>query len=275
MKKSDKINIICIGKKDTFIEFIQSICYSLSDMKYTDISCRYYSHSEAFKHKDSIPMNGDINIVIYSRREFDIDIVPNKALMNILIYTEQKEIPHNIYKRWDRIIVLFPELVLSDKIHLLILGYSSYFAQGTVDNRKKPINVFFFGSINNYRKHILTKNHIYYEKTIYGKERDDLIRTSKVNINICATSLPYYFAPIHALLVICKGEFLLQQRCIGDYDIYKPYIKLFDLQNITDNIRYWILNKDERTDFKNEALCKLRNTLDFNYNFKECVKGLL
>ena len=85
---------------------------------------------------------------------------------------------------------------------------------------------------------------------IIGKERDELIVTSKVNIN-SKFHEDYAFASMHAALILCKGKMLLQEDYgLDDYNWYKPYLVLFTDDNFLEKLEYWTTHDKERHEFE-------------------------
>lgn len=240
---------------------------------YTDIKVFNERWKKVLKEKTKIPW-GDINIVIVPSSHIHSYLYPKNDSVKILIMTEQEPIKEHSKMKWDRKLVFFPKIAINGSVHFP-LGYSTQFDNIGKCDQVENADTYFFGALTPLRCGILKSNKISYQQKVWGKERDTLINKARLNVNLLARKTTYYFAPLHALLVICKGKFLFQESCHGDYGIYKPYIKEFVSKNYISQRDYWLNHEEERLRFGQDTRTKLKNTLDFNEEFMKITKGLI
>lgn len=275
-EKSDLVHIFCLGKRSTFTEFARAISISLNMMGYRNIKV-FYMMPATLQHGQVKPSwSPDINIVVNSRNIFHSNMFPDNDSVKILIYTEQDQIQHTSDRRWDKSLVFFPELV-NDKNTLFRVGYSDAFTT-VPDKLTDGHDTFFFGSQTPRRLNVMRTYDIYHNKSdkeIWGSDRDLNICSSKMNINLKAFDEEYYFAPIHGMLIICKKKLLFQERCEGNYDIYKPYIVEFDIKEFNKLRSYWLDNEQLLYSTAINNLDMLKRNINFDYNFIECVKDVI
>lgn len=265
--------IAVLGNLKTFRELIDAISATMIKKGYTDIKVFNQRWKDIVSTKTKVPWE-DINIVIVPSGHIQPIMYPKKDSVKILIMTEQQPIIEVYGQKWDRKLVFFPKISVDGAVRFP-LGYSTQFDNIEKHDQTENADTYFFGALTPHRRSVLRKNNIQFEQQVWGKERDILINKARLNVNILAFAKPYFFAPIHALLVLCKGKFLLQESCQGDYDIYKPYIKEFILKDFQSQKRYWLANEDERLQFSMDARERLKNTLDFDEEFEKATKGLI
>lgn len=265
--------IAVFGVMNTFRELVNAISATMLKSGYSDIRVVNHEYRQAIKSKPKVEW-GDINIVIIPSSQIHFCAYPPKNSVKILIMTEQQPIKYHKPMKWDKVLVFFPKIAVNGAEHFP-LGYSTQFDNIEKHSQVEIRDTYFFGSLTNHRLKILKAQNIHYRVRIWGKERDALINTSKLNVNLSAFNKPYCFAPIHALLIICKGKFLLQENCHDNYDIWKPYIKEFTLTEYQKQKKYWLECEEERLRFSQDARKRLKNTLDFDEEFIKATKGLI
>lgn len=272
------IHIIIIGRQFTMQEFAAALSEALMNKGYKRIKIFYYEKIDlrrGGRKKTPINFSPDINIIVDLQHCDEELIIPNNNSTKILILPEQR-LPKWDTSKWDRVLTFFRHLSDKDKNILYFpLGYSSRFCSEPIS--AKEHDTYFFGSLTKDRIKFLDKFKIYYEQKCYGHKRDSYIHNAKINVNIIPRNhREYFFAPLHALLILCKGKFLLQQSCEKDYSLYKPYIKEFkDESDYQKTVDYWLKNKQERIQFGINAKNALMNDLDFNEQFLNCVSDIL
>jgi len=249
------INIVSIP--EVFIELGQAIRLSLSELG----------------HEAEIVINdiryGDVTFFINGNLLWRTpDFIPAKHSTNILIQAEQRKLgtyQHN----WTRVLELFPELVKTSNSYYFKMGYSKVFDQGTGSTQR--YHRMFFGSKTGRRTKLIDRYQITWLRNVYAAERDAAILATTYNINLRAFPR-YYYAPLHGLLVMCKGKVLFQEECQGGYGIYHNYLKLFNEHNLLD-----VCNKYDRqklNDLGHDIRAELIK-LNFTESLSQCLKGIL
>jgi len=108
-----------------------------------------------------------------------------------------------------------------------------------------------------------------------GRERDEYIVTSKVNIN-SKFHEKYAFVTLHAALIVNKGKLLLQEDYgLNDYGLYKPYIVLFNDKDFEEKLNYWISHDKERHDFEKFVYEEMKTKHRFEKYLYEVIGDLL
>lgn len=228
---ANKISIICNGSKNIFIELIKSIEDSIFDI------CEYKTYWLPLISKNKIPYS-DINIIVYGKHLF-----PPKNSFNILIQTEQSS---NSKKGFNlsNYNAIFDFFENKNSIYLP-LGYSKYFD----DYQKKEENIdfFFYGGLSDRRLDIIKKYNVYYNRIIFGKERNDLISRTKWNINIKDID-GWKYTPLRGILVMSKGKILLQEELNkNEYGYHEKYLIKFNKNNLLEVANKW--RKKKRKEF--------------------------
>lgn len=270
---NSEVYLICIGIHPSFCEFNEAIAQSLIDMGYGNIKIFYYHHADLKSGKVKMKFSNDINIISSPQITHEEFILPSNNSIKILIWTEQSKIPLT-YDKWDLILTFFADLANHEKEVHFQLGYSKAFDNPTL-GKVQSHNLFCFGANMPYRLSVCKKFGIHFERFVWGSHRDSLIQNAKLNININAFNRPYYFAKLHALLVLCRGKILLQQQPAGIYDAYRPFITVWNDSNFGSLSKYWLEDDARRIGHEKNVKDLLMKTLDFTYNFKECVKNVL
>jgi len=110
---------------------------------------------------------------------------------------------------------------------------------------------------------------------VAGKERDELIVTSKININPRPYE-NYWFTTLHASLVVFKGKLLMQDD-VGkdDYNFYRPYMILYTEDDFIDKYNYWLTHDKERHEFEQFIYEDLKNNHPFEKYFYAAMGDIL
>jgi hypothetical protein len=171
-------------------------------------------------------------------------------------------------------------------IYYCPIGYSKYFDTHLIKRDLRP-NFHLgrtaptgFGSC----RHLFRTKHDLFSiprpgsPQIMGDERDEIIVTSKVNINSKFHD-NYAFTPLHAALILCKGKMLLQEDYgLDDYNWYKPYLILFDEFDEADfrsKLDYWVSHDKERHDFEQFIHEDIKKNHKFEDIFYDAIGDLL
>jgi hypothetical protein len=263
------VGVISIGPPHIYKELVQGLALSLKELYYNPI-IRYHQHSG--------------NDIIYSS-PFKINIIitgrsfkPNNNHINILVETEQNhirrdpELPEQ-YSNYTKVLQIFKEQeVMSPNSVYFPIGYSDAFSS-TISNDSKSYDVSHFGQvIPEWRRSRLIDKFNVHNINSFGELRDVVIQNSKINV-IFKKHEEYYFTPIHALLIICKGKFLLQEQC-KEYGIYKNCLIEFTEDTYLDTIKYWLENRKHRIDFGYKAMDYLRSQHSLTKYLKEAWYGI-
>ena len=271
------IHLLIFGRENSFHELQLAIEDSLSDMGY---KTKIFYHDKRVSPKPII-FSKDINIVINTQKVNEDIVFPKNNSIKILIQTEQSLMGQNgrrkmiyDYSKWDKVLEFFEENVKEENMVYFPLGYSRFF-EGNSTPVKEDIDTFFFGAPTDRRINLTRRLGIKRSSDLIWKaDRDLMIKRTKVNVNLLAFTKNYSFAPLHCLMVICKGKLFLQEKTSG-YGAYKEYIELFTEDTYFDIIKYWLSHEEERLQRGREVREKLKKDLNFNKSFLNCIKGIL
>lgn len=266
------MKIIECGRKRVFREVSLAFQDALLDMGYKSEICNWvHLWNKKYKRRSDDLKPDKFNIYIHGR-ENNINLGSKKTI-NICFQTEQLLL--NRYKlsnrnKWDKILEIFPTQINYPNTVYFPLGYSKYF-DNNIKQQKEIIDFFTFGANTQHRKQ--WKKFGISCKNSWGEKRDNFIIQAKLNINLKAYN-EYYFAPIHALLILCKGKVLLQENAKG-YGIFKDYIIPFDKSNFKKISKYWLSNNEKRIEKGKKIRKDLKNNHHFTDYFKEAMRDIL
>lgn len=242
--------------------------------------------AEVITDESKIGGHADGNIVIKAFRPFPINSITG---LKILFQTEElwnrrEKGVYDLSAGWHRVLEMYHENTIIPKgtenvVHCPV-GYSTAF--GDVDETiKEDIDVYFYGSITPRRAtfYPILKEagfHVVFDENVFGKERDDKIRRSKIVINLKAHDM-WSYAPIHCLLAQAKGKFTLVEQYNSGDEPYTPG-KHFDIFTNTDElvkkIEYWLSHEKERKEFALSALEDMRKNCLFTPILAEALRGI-
>jgi|WetSurMetagenome_2_1015567.scaffolds.fasta_scaffold03350_8 hypothetical protein len=183
--------------------------------------------------------------------------------------------PINYKDDWTRSLHFFDygEDLTSENIYYCPVGYSKYFDTDLLrrDIRKNyhmgrgPNRIYFRSKYNLWTP----------EKPVVGEERDNLIVSSKVNINSRKYD-DYCFTPLHAALIIHKGKLYMEEEYNrNDYNWYKDYMILYTDETFRDKLNYWTHNDKERKDFEAFVHNEVKTKHRFEKYFYAAISDLL
>jgi hypothetical protein len=180
------------------------------------------------------------------------------------------------YPKWTRSLHFFDygEDLRHENIYFLPLGYSKHFDTNIPREIKR--NNFHFGRGGD-RPSFRNRNNLWHPATLpIGRERDEYIVTSKVNINSPKYE-KYCFTPLHAALIVHKGKVYLEQDYGKDeYHFFKDYIILYrDEIDCLGKIDHWVRHDKEREDFEKFIYDEVRTKHTFEKYFFEAMGDLL
>jgi hypothetical protein len=255
--------VIIIGLKTTFWEAALAVKDALFELGYeSDI----YIYPNQFR-ADEIEYT-DVNVFLHGHR-----VEPNSNCMNILIQTEQlhSRCHFDGHGKWTRVLDCFEEQASHDNTRYFPLGYSRRF--DTTTRAKEMRDFYFFGSPTPYRMQFCHQHGIHFVPKTYSEARDRFIMSSRINVNLRPWSEKYYYAPLHGLLVMCKGKFYMQEVVEGGYGIYRECVVDFSTENFIDVATEW-KNRD-REQHAMSVRDNLMKNHGFEHYFAEAVRGLL
>jgi hypothetical protein len=250
------INIIVNGIYDNIYEYVEGIKQCFID---NNIPFRFYHNELIFS---------DVNIV-FSGKAVKVD--PDRY--NILFETQNNNCRHynnpiSDYSQFNKIVQMFKENESENSIYFP-LCYSKYFRGIKPKKLLEDIDIMYFGSMVDYRPEFVQKFNIpCFIK--YGKERDELIYRTKINLLIDRWKGNYRFSPLHAFLSWCKGKIVLVQKC-PHYEVYQNYIIEFTEDNFLDVYNYWL----ERDKMRNDFGKYIQQDLKTKLNLKDCWTQLM
>jgi hypothetical protein len=255
--------VIIIGLKATFWEVALAVKDALFELGYESDIHIYPNRFRADQIKYT-----DVNIFIHGHY-----VQPNPNCVNILIQTEQLHFRDHFdnHGKWTRVLDLFPEQAVEDNSVYFPLGYSRHF--DTTVSAKEERDFYFFGALTPYRKEFLEQHRIYYRTLTYHDKRDRLIMSSRINVNLRPKDVTYFYAPMHGLLVLCKGQLYMQESVEGGYGIYRECVVDFTRESFADVANEWKLR-----DGKEYAMSIRENLMKdhrFEDHFCQAVKGIL
>lgn len=283
MAKGKKIakncTIILVVNSDAFIELANSIKISLDSLGIeTDI----------IDNKDFKPIRPltrrDMYIVIKAFRPFNERILGDDSI-KILYQPEEcwnrrESGYYDLSRGYDRVLELYHENVKIPRgtwnvVHCP-LGYSQAY-ETDLEPVEESIDVLFFGSMTDRRKRFTEELNKHYNAkfltSTFGRERDEFIMKSKININIKAYD-NWSYGPLHCLLIQGKRKFTLSEKGNGGYEPFiagKHFKEYNGLDDLRRKIDYWLEHEEERKIFGVEAY----NDIKKNYNFTQYIKNAL
>jgi hypothetical protein len=152
-------------------------------------------------------------------------------------------------------------------IYYFPLGYHKAF--DTTIEKRDLRDTFSLGSAKPIRKAFRENFNLFaVEDQVWGQERDELIMTSKVNIN-SAFDVDYWHSPLHASLILFKGKMLMQEDYgKDDYNWHAPYLVLFNQENFKEKLDYWVNHDKERREFEDYIYTEVKKHKfeDYLYN---------
>lgn len=165
----------------------------------------------------------------------------------------------------------------TDNIHYCPIGYSKHFDTHLPREDLRP--VFHMGRDGGlgFRKAFRARHNLWTTSsyTTIGEERDELIVTSKVNVNSRLEKV-YWFTPLHAALIIHKGKLYMQEdHGQDDYNWYKPYMVLFTEDNFMKQLDYWVSHDKERREFEKFVHEEVKKNHPFEKYLYDAIGDLL
>ncbi len=267
------IHVIMVGQRKFFQEFVDAMILALMAKGYNEIRSIFYLRKGLESGAQRINFSKDLNIICTPQNIEERYILPGNGSECVWIQTEQIPKPTS-YDKWSRVLTLFKDLETTNRT-FFPCGYSNAFV-GKKMIKTKTHNLFSFGAATPYRTRFAKRLRIYHQRVCSGEERNSLIRRADINVNIKAFDRPYFFAPLHALHVICNEKILFQQRSYGDWSLYKPYIIQFRNKKAFDDLKtHWLQDKPRLVAYGKEMKEKLMKELDFNEQFHYCLKGVI
>lgn len=253
------------GGQTCFHELILAIGDSLLELGY-----QWRSYFGADEYKLS-----DVNIFVKGDRIEELD----EKKINILVQTEQVDnrrprINHIKKLPWTRILEFFPDQINRPNEVYFPLGYSSFFDTERREYEQK-YDYLFFGNPTPDRRAFCKFHHIPCRRGLWGTDRDKVIMETKLNLHIKPNQKPYYFPPLHGMLILCKGKVLLHQKVDGIQSQYTKFTIPFDPVDFKQVASTWLQNDNKRKEYGNSIRKKLMNHHNFNTNFISCVRGIL
>jgi hypothetical protein len=198
----------------------------------------------------------------------------HKDKINVFIETDHKELELRKdfpiqYDEYTRSIHWFDykENLQKKNIYYCPIGYHKTF---DTDIKKQDLrDNLFIGRITNPRECFLKNfKFVYNPGDIFGRKRDELIITSKININYRLID-DYWFTPLHAALILFKGKLLLQDEYNkDDYGWMKPYLIFFNDENFQDVYNYWLTHDKERREFEDYIYTEVKKHMFEDYFYK-------
>jgi hypothetical protein len=176
------------------------------------------------------------------------------------------------YTKWTRSLHFFDyKRDLKDQnIHFLQLGYSKHF--DTDIPRQDLRNTFHFGRGGD-RPKFRNEYKLWHPttKVPIGRERDEYIVTSRININ-SRKEEDYRFTPLHAALVVHKGKLYFEEDYgLDDYGFFKDYLILYTMENFREKLDHWSRNEKERHEsnvLEKREVFTYGTTISYNNKFE-------
>lgn len=163
-----------------------------------------------------------------------------KNSVNVLYNFEQK-LPAG-HERFDCIFNIFDHIRTARKPLLACpLGYSDVYEATEPPPESEPIDVFHFGLLKEGRKGEVGRRHghlIHVVPFAWGKERDQLIQASKVNLIVKALPV-YHFPVLRYLLIAAKRKFCLAEPH-DSYSTVHPDRHLVLTTDLPRDIEKWL-----------------------------------
>lgn len=153
-------------------------------------------------------------------------------------------------------------------------GYSPCLDYYRCDD-EQPIDILFYGSLNDRRKDILTRlkkkglRVSVHENNLFGLERDKLICKSKIILNL------HYYTPgilqVSRLVPLISNEiFVVSEPCQRNFETnqeYTDYVIFSDFDTIVETCCHWVKNGLERRSFVQKAYQKFMTSNSMEKSF--------
>jgi len=226
-------------------------------------------HTPGTEVKPSIM--SDINLIFSGKRV----VLPKNDSCNILFENHNNKFrhfnnPQSDYSQFYKVVQFCKDNMAEDNCIYFPVCYNKYFDPfNGCTNIDESADIFYFGSIIEYRVEFLEKFSIPY-LTCYGEERDRKICEAKINLLINRWKNNYDFAPLHAFLSWCKGKIVLVDKNIH-YEEYGDYVIEFTEETFEDVKNYWLERDKERREFG----AFIRESLIAKYNAKTLTPQLM
>jgi hypothetical protein len=283
MKKDKTAQIIIVASYDIFIEFANSMKYSLEKIGVKNV--------KVVDSKDLKFDYYDLNFVIKAFRPFPVEKLQG---FKILFQTEEcwNNRAAGTY-RWelqvgyDRVLEMYDEnckLKDTQKVVYCPVGYSPVWERKMAKVEEEDIDILFHGSLTPRRmkfyvalKEAGYKNIIFTNKH-YGKIRDEFIKRAKVTINIKAHD-KWSYGPMHCLPAQANKKFLMAEKADGGYGPFVPnkhFIEYDGIEDFKEKINFWLdCGREERDKFALNAYNDMIKTCDFTEILKKSLEGIL
>jgi hypothetical protein len=274
-------SIIIVANWDVFIEFAESIKYSLTEMGFDRVviidSAKW---TPPYRHYS-------LNIVIRAFRPFDYTTLNGHR---ILFQTEEcwndRESGSYRFKLshgYDRILEMYDEnvkLLGTERVVYCPVGYSPAWERD-LPEVEEDIDIYFHGSLTPRRLNFITElrkegYNIVGVSDHYGKQRDEMIARSKITMNIKAHDM-WSYGPMHCLPAQANKQFLMAEKANGGHGPFVPnkhFIEYNGLEDCKKKVKEWLdKGKDKRTEFAVSAYDDMVKTCDFTEILKSALES--
>ena len=273
----ENVRIIISAHYDRFIELARSVEHAL-----------YKFGAGSVIIQDDVDVNFSdgsftMNIVFPALKYFNMDRLKGYKIIYQTeeLWNRRERKVYDMCQGYDRALEMYDENVKipsgTENVVYCPVGYSPVW-ESDLPQADEEIDVLFYGSIIDRR--IIFKREFkelgftsLFIDGHYGNSRDELIKMSKIVLNIKCRDL-WSYGPMHCLPAQANKKFMLAEKANGGYGPFKSGIHFVEYDGVDDckeKIRYWLAHDEERNQFAINAYNDMVKTCDFTEIFKKAM----
>jgi hypothetical protein len=274
-------SIIIVANWDVFIEFAESIKYSLTEMGFDKVNIIDEADwKPPYRHYS-------LNIVIKAFRPFAFTTLNG---YRILFQTEEcwNDRERGSYRfklshGYDRVLEMYDEnckLLGTEKVVYCPVGYSPAWERD-LPEVEEDVDVFFHGSLTDRRKEFISSlesegYNVVASSNHYGKTRDEMIARSKITMNIKAYD-KWSYGPMHCLPAQANKQFLMAEKANGGHGPFVPnkhFVEYDGLEDCKKKVKKWLdAGHGARKAFAENAYNEMVKDCDFTEILKSALES--
>jgi hypothetical protein len=281
-----KTRITLIAAYPVFIELAKSIEFALierfnfdpKDIKIHGMDERNGKEVERFDKEDV-----ELTFILKALRKY----IPSFRAKRILFQTEElwNRREMNSYfglyaPLYDRCLEMYDEninLRNTKNVVYCPVGYSPVW-ESKLEDVEEDIDVLFHGSITprrvDFQEMLVAQGlKVNFTSNAFGEKRNQLIKRSKIDINIKAHD-KWSYGPMHCLPAQANKNFMLAEKANGGYGPFKAGIHVAEydgLEDCKEKVLYWLSHNKERKEFAVNAYEDMVKNCHFNDIFEKAM----